>query len=59
MTIARTTVGINKAGTPAQRTANHVNRCVAAGLADDAAQPSPVSWLDQPGDFVRLKFSNI
>ena len=24
-----------------------------------AGQPSPISWLDSPGDFVRLRFSNI
>ena len=36
MTIARTKAGINKEQAPAQRTANQLHRCFAAGLADEA-----------------------
>ena len=36
MTIMRTTAGINKEQAPAQRTANELHRCFAAGLADEA-----------------------
>ena len=38
MTFARSTAGINKEEEPAQDTANHVHRCVAAGFPDDVGQ---------------------
>ena len=38
---------------------NRVRRCVAADLPNGAGELSPISWLDPPGDLVRLKFSNI
>ena len=40
MTLMRTIAGINKGWAPAQRTVNQVHRCIAAGLADGADQPS-------------------
>ena len=30
-----------------------------SSLSDDGGQLFPVSWLDLPGDLVRLRFSNI
>ena len=36
MTLGRITAGINKEQAPAQRTANELHRCFAAGLADEA-----------------------
>ena len=38
MTLVRSTAGINKEEEPAQDTANHVHRCVAAGFPDDVGQ---------------------
>ena len=64
MTFVRIRWGINKWGINNTKGRHderpkQVRRCVAVGLADDAGQPSRISWLDLPGDFVRPKFSNI
>ena len=59
MNLVRTTAGINKAEDAGGWTPpNQVRRCVAA-VFPDGGQLFPVSWLDLPGDLVRLRFSNI
>ena len=57
MTIERIKSGINKAEDAGTQT-NQIHRCVAADLPNGAGQ-FPISRLDQPGDLVRPKFSNI
>ncbi len=59
MTIGRTAASINKMEGRHDERPKQVRRCVAAGLADDAGQPSRISWLNLPRDLVRPKFGNI
>ena len=52
--------GINKGGRTLEELMPKSGSPMRYGVAvAGAGQPSPISWLDSPGDLVRLKFSNI
>ena len=59
MTLWRTNSGINEAEDSGRKDAQIGSADALQRAFPTTASSSPISWLDPPGDLVRLKFSNI